>query len=178
RQSKWTGPIRFASSQGRRASEARSRARPLQHGSKGEGWRSRAPPSRCKIGNCPGSAIHLPWQRFISRLLPDSDREDAEQSKAGHHPRGGAEVAAEGRNQEPGHQRAEARNDAPRAIAERDRGGAHMRRKKLRQVNGMTRENAPYEVAEGKEDVRVGGIAVDYKVEVEPDCQCAGIVAG
>jgi hypothetical protein len=34
--------------------------------------------------------------------------------------------------------------------------------KKLRQVNGMTRENAPYEVAEDKEDVRVDGIAVDY----------------
>src|ERR1700730_1746138 len=120
----------------------------------------------------------LPRQRFVSRLPPDRNREDAEQSKAGHHARGHAEITAEGRNQEPGDQRSKARDDATGAIAERDRGGAHVRWKKLRQVNGVARENAPYEVAEDKEEVRVDGIAVDHKIEVEPDCQRADIVEG
>src|SRR4029079_4308387 len=73
-------------------------------------------------------------------------------------------------------QRTEAGDHASGAIAERNRGGAHLGWEQLRQVDGVTGEHAEYEIAEYRQQVRVKIPGLDAEKQVKAGDNRADVV--
>src|SRR5208282_2504887 len=103
--------------------------------------------------------------------------DDAQERKASHERCDPVEAAAKRAHQEPGDERAEARNDAGTAGAEADRGRADMGREEFGQVDRIAREYAEYEKAKDRQDPRVPGFEFGKdQIEDQAEDNSAGAV--